>query len=130
VSAPKYPLEAARALRAEEEEEKKRALAAAVRAQDEAAAAVARADRALRDHRAETARVAAEELERDRQGRKIDETLQAQAYLRGRGAEEAGLKKALDAARAEEREAAAAVEAARAQLAEARAAREAIEKHR
>jgi hypothetical protein len=125
----RYPLEAARTLRAEEEERRAEELVAANAASDEAQLALERARSAWTAHRGETRRVAAEEAARDRAGRAVAETLRTLAWLDRRGREAAELgERALEAEQTAAR-ARAAVEEAKASLAQARAEREAVEKH-
>ena len=125
----RYPLEAARALRADEESAVKDALAARLREQQEAEERVTQAQARLATHREETARVAQVERAADALGRSVAETLRAGDWLKRRGDESARLAKSVSDAVQKRVEAAAASERARAGLADARAAREAVEKH-
>jgi len=125
----RYPLEAARALRADEEAAAKDALAARLREQQEAEERVTQAQARLATHREETARVAQLERAADGIGRSVAETLRAGDWLKRRGDESSRLAKSVAGAVQKRVEAVAASERARAGLAEARAAREAVEKH-
>lgn len=130
VSLVRYPLEAAVVLRNEDEERAKRALAAAIEAHALAVSARERAEAALLDHGAETARVARDERARDEAGRSASDALTAQAWLARRKTEAGALVSARDARQKDERDRAAAIEGARAALAMARAEVEALIKHR
>lgn len=125
----RYPLEAARTLRADEEATARDALAARLRDQQDAEDAVTRAQGRVATHREETARVARLERAADGAGRSVGETLRASSWLTRRRAEADALARSLGEAVSRHVEAGAASERARAALADARAAREAVEKH-
>lgn len=125
----RYPLEAARTLRAEEEAAAKEALAARLRELQAAGETVTRARDRLATHGEETAQVAERERKSDGAGRSVAETLRAGDWLRRRRAEADALAKAVNEAVRERAEAATATECARTMLADSRAAREAVEKH-
>ena len=125
----RYPLEAARALRAAEEDARVGELADAMRTLEVAGAAVKDAEHAARTHQEHTDRVRDDESARDGRGRPASETVRAQDWLARRRSEARRLEVSIGAARDVERSAEAAVEHARVRLATARAEREAIEKH-
>ena len=129
MSAERYPLEAARTLRAQELEDAKSALGRRTASLVEAEAAVTRAEAELARHGEETAAIAAREHARDDAGRSAADMLSVQAYLSRRAAEKQAHHDRIREAKHAAAEAAEAVEAARAALADARAAREAVEKH-
>jgi hypothetical protein len=129
VAGSRYPLEAARTLRAEEELAAKHALAARLDEQRRAEEAATLAEKQLDEHRRETARITERERAADGAGRAVGETLRATAWLKRRNTEAEDLSKALHAASQTRAEARAASDRARAALADARAAREAVEKH-
>jgi len=125
--AERYPLEAARELRAKAVDEAGEALAAAVRAHADATQNVERARDRLARHDQET--TAFVQSERTVGARRADDALIAQAYLARRRKERAdhvaAVGRAEEDARAKER----AVIAARDALASAQAEAEAVEKH-
>jgi hypothetical protein len=125
----RYPLAAARTLRAREEDAAREALAAAIDALRAAEDAHAHAEARCVAHRAETARIGAAEADADTAGRSLAESLRAADWQRRRRIEDAALRSARDDAERARQAAATAVEAARATLAAARAAREAVERH-
>ncbi len=127
--AARYPLEAARRLRAREEDDARDALAARLEALRTADEAHARSTAQLAAHRAETARITAEEAQADARGRSLAESLRAADWQRRRRSEDTALRAAVDEAERTKHAAARAVEDARTALGEARAAREAVERH-
>lgn len=125
----RYPLEVARALRADEEAAAKDALAARLREQQDAEERAIQAQARLATHREETSRVAQLERAADGAGRSVAETLRAGDWLKRRGDESSRLAKSASDAVQKCVEAVAASERARADLAEARAASDAVAKH-
>ncbi|AKF08836.1 hypothetical protein [Sandaracinus amylolyticus] len=123
----RYPLEAARTLRAEEQEVAERALAAAISAHDAAQRARERAEETRRAHAAETERVAREERALD--GRTALDLMRLEEWIARRRREERTLASRVSHASETERTSERAVEEARAALATVRAEREAVERH-
>jgi len=125
----RYPLEAARSLRADDVEKAQLKLARALRELEALEGVHARAVdlTAQRAHRISDER--ALEIERDRAGRSAAEMLSGQAWLRRLGAEHERAQEAERAARADVQAAELESEKMRAQLAQARAEAEAVERH-
>lgn len=125
-----YPLEVLRGMRERDVDAAQEKLACAIRDAERLELAAARASQEVAAHKAETARVLADEDARDLAGRTLDAALRAQAWGRRRATEQQAHVARAERARAELRAAQAQVEGARAELAQARAEREAVEKHK
>ncbi len=125
----RYPLEAARSLRAEQVDRAQKELARALRELEAVEGLHARAVARTAERAGRISSERAQEIERDRGERSAAEMLSGQAWLRRLGAEHERAQEAERAARTDVKAAEAESEKMREQLAQARAEAEAVERH-